>query len=111
MTALLGDMYELGADSDNFHEDVGLAYAKAGGSMLFTFGGSADNIARGAVLGGVPNENIFRNDNVKCPEMSGEMLLHSLRPRDILLVKASRGAAAERVIRYIKENSDRLARA
>ena len=111
MTALLGDMYELGADSDNFHEDVGLAYAKAGGSMLFTFGSSADNIARGAVLGGVPNENIFRNDNVKCPEMSGEMLLHSLRPRDILLVKASRGAAAERVIRYIKENSDRLARA
>ena len=108
MTALLGDMYELGEKSDNFHEEVGLAYANAGGSMLFTFGERADNIARGAVLGGIANENIYRNSNIKCPEMSGEMLLHSLKAGDTLLVKASRGAAAERVINYLKENADRL---
>ena len=108
MTALLGDMYELGSSSEKFHEDVGLDFAAMGGALLCTFGSSADNIARGAILGGVSPENIFRNDNVKCPEMSGEMLLHSLRRGDVLLVKASRGAAAERVIRYIKENSDRL---
>ena len=40
--------------------------------------------------------------------MSGEMILHSLRRGDVLLVKASRGAAAERVIRYIRENGERL---
>jgi UDP-N-acetylmuramoyl-tripeptide--D-alanyl-D-alanine ligase len=108
MAAVLGDMYELGSSSEKFHEDVGLDFAAMGGSMLCTFGSSADNIARGAILGGVAPENIFRNDNVKCPEMSGEMLLHSLRRGDVLLVKASRGAAAERVIRYIRENSDRL---
>jgi UDP-N-acetylmuramoyl-tripeptide--D-alanyl-D-alanine ligase len=108
MMALLGDMYELGEKSDNFHEEVGLAYANAGGSMLFTFGERADNIARGAVLGGIANENIYRNSNIKCPEMSGEMLLHSLKAGDTLLVKASRGAAAERVINYLKENADRL---
>ena len=108
MAALLGDMYELGSSSDKFHEEVGLSFAKEGGNVLYTFGESADNIARGAVLGGIPNENIFRNGNVRCPEMSGEMLLHTLKAGDTLLVKASRGAAAERVISYLKEHADRL---
>lgn len=108
MTALLGDMYELGAASERLHEQVGLDFAAAGGSTLFTFGQNADGIARGAVLGGVPTENIFRNPDVRSPELSGEMLLHSLRAGDTLLVKASRGAAAERVIAYLKENADRL---
>ena len=108
MTALLGDMYELGEASDKLHESVGLEFAKAGGSVLYTFGRSADNIALGAVLGGVLNENIYRNGDIKEPSISGEMMLSSLRAGDVLLVKASRGAAAERVISYIKENRDRI---
>jgi UDP-N-acetylmuramyl pentapeptide synthase len=36
------------------------------------------------------------------------MLIHSLQKGDVLLVKASRGAAAERVIAYLKENEARL---
>ena len=110
MVALLGDMYELGEHSDRFHESVGLEFARIGGSALFTFGSSADGIAGGAILGGISGENIFRNGNIKAPEISGEMLLHYLDKGDILLVKASRGAAAERVIRYLKENTDRLCR-
>ena len=110
MAALLGDMYELGAATEQFHEQVGLDFAAAGGNKLFTFGQSADHIARGAVLGGVYSENIFRNPDVRNPELSGEMLLHSLRAGDTLLVKASRGAAAERIIKYLKENADRLCR-
>jgi UDP-N-acetylmuramoyl-tripeptide--D-alanyl-D-alanine ligase len=110
MVALLGDMYELGEQSDRFHESVGLEFARIGGSALFTFGSSADGIAGGALLGGISGENIFRNGNIKAPEISGEMLLHYLGKGDILLVKASRGAAAERVIRYLKENTDRLCR-
>ena len=76
--------------------------------MLYTFGENANHIALGAVLGGVLNENVYRNENVRSPEISGEMILGSLRAGDILLVKASRGAAAERVINYIKENRDRI---
>ncbi len=110
MAALLGDMYELGSRSDAFHEEVGREFAKDGGSMLFTFGNSADYIAGGAILGGMLNESIYRNRDVTKPEISGEMLLHSLREGDTLLVKASRGAAAERIIRYLKENRDRLCR-
>lgn len=108
MTALLGDMYELGANEGKFHEEIGLEFARRGGSALFTFGELADMIANGAILGGMESENIFRNRDVRSPEISGEMLIHALRPGDSLLVKASRGASAERVLRYLKENQDRL---
>lgn len=108
MAAVLGDMYELGSNGDRFHEDVGLYFAKQGGSLLYTFGQSAEQIAVGAVLGGIHPENIYRNADIRSPEISGEMLLHSLRAGDTLLVKASRGAAAERILQYLKENSDRL---
>lgn len=108
MTALLGDMYELGAGEREFHEGVGLEFARKGGKALFTFGELADMIAGGAMLGGMSMENIYRNRNVRQPEISGEMLIHALRPNDTLLVKASRGAAAERVLAYLKENKERL---
>ena len=36
------------------------------------------------------------------------MLINTLLPGDTLLVKASRGAAAERVLRYLKDNEHRL---
>ena len=108
MTALLGDMYELGANEGAFHEEVGLEFARRGGSALFTFGSLADMIANGAVLGGMQSEDIFRNRDVRSPEISGEMLIHALRPGDALLVKASRGAAAERVLRYLEANKERL---
>ncbi|MBP3370138.1 MAG: UDP-N-acetylmuramoyl-tripeptide--D-alanyl-D-alanine ligase [Clostridia bacterium] len=109
MTALLGDMYELGVGTKRFHEEVGLEFARRGGSALYTFGELADMIAGGAMLGGMPIANIYCNRNVRQPDVSGEMLLSNLRPGDTLLVKASRGAAAERVLRYLEENKDRLA--
>lgn len=108
MAAVLGDMYELGSNGDRFHEEVGLYFAKQGGSLLYTFGQAAEQIAMGAILGGVHPEQIYRNADIRSPELSGEMLLHSLRAGDTLLVKASRGAAAERILQYLKENSDRL---
>ena len=108
MAAVLGDMYELGNTSAALHETVGSNFAKMGGSLLFTFGENAEDIASGAIYGGMNPENIYRNRNVRAPEITGEMLLHSLRAGDTLLVKASRGAAAERIIEYLKANCERL---
>ena len=108
MTALLGDMYELGICSDASHESMGLEFARRGGSALYTFGALANTIADGAVLGGMQNENIFRNLDISRPDISGEMLINTLRAGDMLLVKASRGVRAERVIEYLRENEARL---
>ena len=65
-------------------------------------------IATGAVLGGMSNENIFRNLEVTRPDISGEMLINTLKAGDTLLVKASRGAQAEKVIAYLRDNEERL---
>ena len=108
MAAVLGDMYELGEKAELFHEEIGMYFAKQGGSLLYTFGQMAEQIACGAILGGMMPEQIYRNGDTRAPEISGEMLLHSLRAGDTLLVKASRGAAAERILTYLKEHSDRL---
>ncbi|MBE6533619.1 MAG: UDP-N-acetylmuramoyl-tripeptide--D-alanyl-D-alanine ligase [Ruminococcaceae bacterium] len=108
MTALLGDMYELGDYSKTAHESIGLEFARREGSALYTFGELANTIADGAILGGMQSENIFRNADLSRPEISGEMLINTLRAGDMLLVKASRGVKAERVIEYLKENEARL---
>lgn len=108
MAAVLGNMYELGKDSDRFHEEIGLYFAKQGGDLLYTFGESAEQFAIGAILGGMQPENIYRNRDTGSPEISGEMLLRSLQSGDTLLVKASRGAAAERILDYLKKNRERL---
>ena len=108
MTALLGDMYELGLCSESAHESVGLKFARTGGSALYTYGQLADGIANGAILGGMDAEAVFRNPDKSRPDISGEMLIRTLQAGDTLLVKGSRGVAAERVIEYLKENEARL---
>jgi UDP-N-acetylmuramyl pentapeptide synthase len=40
-----------------------------------------------------------------------DMILRVSEPGDVLLVKASRGARAERILNYIKENKDRIKKA
>lgn len=108
MAALLGDMYELGQCSDSAHEGVGLEFARRGGNMLFTYGSLADGIANGAVLGGMDTRNVFRNADISSPEISGEMIISTLKKGDMLLVKGSRGVKAEKVIEYLLKNEERL---
>ena len=110
MTALLGDMYELGECSESSHEAMGIEFARRGGAALYTFGALANTIADGALLGGMDNESIFRNLDINSPEISGEMIINTLSAGDMLLVKASRGVRAERVIEYLRENEARLRR-
>lgn len=106
--ALLGDMLELGETSPLLHKDVGAYIAKKGCGLLFTYGERAQNIALSAIENGMNPENVYVNLKAESPEITGEMMLHALRSGDILLVKASRSMAAERVIGFLKENIDKL---
>ena len=108
MAALLGDMYELGQCSKAGHEGVGAEFARRDGDLLFTYGMLADGIANGAILGGTDLQNVFRNPDINRPEISGEMIINTLRKGDMLLVKGSRGVRAEKVIEYLMQNEDRL---
>jgi UDP-N-acetylmuramoyl-tripeptide--D-alanyl-D-alanine ligase len=97
-TALLGDMLELGEDSPSFHEAVGQYAAEHGLQRLFAYGTYGDDLARGAGLGGMPEEAIYVQKDKNDPAAMAEILKEVLIENDILLVKASRGVAAEKVL-------------
>ncbi len=96
--ALLGDMLELGDKSPELHRAVGEYAAAAGVKVLITIGERANEIAAGAGL----DETLRIVDSEKKQE-AAEALLSLLRPGDILLVKASRGLALEKITEILNE--------
>ena len=100
--ALLGDMRELGTTTATLHAGVGSYLAEKKPDFLFTYGElSSENLANGAVNNGMSEKQIFRSP-VTDAEAVGKKLLSVLKEGDVLLVKASRGLAAENVLNYVK---------
>ena len=104
--ALLGDMLELGVETRILHEGVGVACAEAGVDLLYTFGAAAENIAIGAARRGIPRENIRQNPDPSAPEVSAAQLHADLQKNDVLLIKASRALAAERIITHLEKYAE-----
>ena len=94
--AVLGDMKELGKNSDSLHFDTG-KYAAAVADILITVGKSAELIADGARYGGMDSDNIYKfgADDISavCEKIREIGLLG-----DCLLIKASRSMKLERII-------------
>ena len=99
--ALLGDMLELGTDSEKMHFEIGEYIAKSGISLLFTFGKGAKAYAEGAKKAGFSEGDLFSVESKDDFEICAQIILEKLCDKDILLVKASRSIAAERVIKYM----------
>ncbi len=95
--AVLGDMLELGADSRALHAEVGRYFACGRADTIYTFGTLANDIASSAepLLG---EENVARFSDVSRPEDVARRIRESAREGDVVLVKASRAIAAERII-------------
>ncbi len=94
--ALLGDMFELGENSDRWHRETGRFFAENGTDVLVTFGKSAQLYSEGAEGIIPPDRRISFTDpsDVHSPAAA---LAEILRPGDVLIVKASNGMHAERV--------------
>jgi UDP-N-acetylmuramoyl-tripeptide--D-alanyl-D-alanine ligase len=92
--AVLGEMLELGDLSDEGHRSVGEA-AAAMVDLLVVVGEGAAGIADGARSAGMARHAV-----VVVPDRARavDTLLPQLRPADIVLVKASRGAELDRVV-------------
>ena len=89
--AVLGDMFELGADEKELHRSVG-EHAKAIGiDELITIGNLAENIAEGG------DGRHFRDK-----EAFIEVLDEHIRPGDLVLVKASRGMHLEEIVERLR---------
>ncbi len=93
--AVLGEMLELGEQSQTLHAACGRAAAAAGVELLFVVGGgAARELASGAVSGGIPAANVswFETSERAAPVVAG-----AVRSGDLVLVKGSRGIQTDLV--------------
>jgi murE/murF fusion protein len=98
--AILGDMLELGASSDEAHKEVGRIAAQAGLNFLALVGSFAGLIAEGAVAAGMESSKVVVfADKQDIPGWMKELEKKQMLPRDSwVLVKASRGMRMETVV-------------
>jgi UDP-N-acetylmuramoyl-tripeptide--D-alanyl-D-alanine ligase len=90
--AVLGEMLELGASSEADHVAVGEYAASRGVDVVVTVGAAAEAIADGARrTPGWSGEAVPTAGR----EQAADWLRHNAVARDVILVKASRGAALE----------------
>jgi UDP-N-acetylmuramoyl-tripeptide--D-alanyl-D-alanine ligase len=100
--AVLGDMLELGQYSAEQHKQIGERVAQTA-HVLFTVGVRARGIAEGALAAGMNEANIFQYDSVL---RAGQELQTFLKSGDVVLVKASQGIRAERIIEEVMHAPD-----
>ncbi|MDI3316068.1 MAG: UDP-N-acetylmuramoyl-tripeptide--D-alanyl-D-alanine ligase [Bacillota bacterium] len=93
--AVLGEMLELGPESERYHREAGAKAAASGVSLLIAVGAGPAllALAEAARQAGVP-EVVEAED----AGAAAEAALNRLRPGDVVLVKGSRALGLERVV-------------
>ena len=91
--AVLGEMRELGGESERGHREVGETAATLGVNQLITIGDTADLIAEGARTAGLDKVSSVRS-TAEAAKLLGEIA----KPGDLVLIKGSRAARTEQVI-------------
>ncbi|PYL62054.1 MAG: UDP-N-acetylmuramoyl-tripeptide--D-alanyl-D-alanine ligase [Verrucomicrobia bacterium] len=91
--AVLGEMLELGEESERGHREVGETAAGLKIDKLIAIGDVAAGIADGARNAGLKNTAV-----VKSTSEAAELLTEIAQPGDLVLIKGSRGARTEEVI-------------
>jgi UDP-N-acetylmuramoyl-tripeptide--D-alanyl-D-alanine ligase len=102
--AALGEMGELGAESEAAHREAGRLAASLGIDEIFLLGGSADIVAAGARDAGMDPSKIHLETS---HESAARALRSRLRKGDSLLVKGSRAATMERVLAALETKESR----
>ncbi|MCC6214101.1 MAG: UDP-N-acetylmuramoyl-tripeptide--D-alanyl-D-alanine ligase [Polyangiaceae bacterium] len=92
LVLVLGEMRELGALSREAHAEMGVVAAASGAALVLGVAGDASVLVEAARRGGA--EARFTGDAAAA---AGEALA-AVRPGDVVLVKASRGVHAERIV-------------
>ena len=91
--AVLGEMRELGPESERGHREVGESAATLGVDQLITIGDVAELIAEGARTAGLAKVSSARSTGA-----AARLLGEIAGPGDLVLIKGSRAARTEQVI-------------
>lgn len=101
--AVLADMLELGAVSDQAHQELGQEAADCGVQCLLTFGENARLTAQAAQQAGIPFVQHFETR-----EEIAAWLKENARPGDYILLKGSHNMALEKILPELYEGKDVL---
>jgi len=99
--AVLGDMLELGSESNTLHAEIGHYLVEMGVDELFTFGDASRHLNQAARTKGLPRRAAHHYSDFN---LMMEDLTSSLTPGDSVLVKGSRGMRLERVSETLKQS-------
>jgi UDP-N-acetylmuramoyl-tripeptide--D-alanyl-D-alanine ligase len=103
LVLVLGEMRELGALSAEQHDQIGELAAASGAALLVAVAGDAARFVPAAERAGVAAHF------AETAEQALSWLLGKLEAKDVVLVKASRGVRAERLVRGLIEAKGRAA--
>jgi UDP-N-acetylmuramoyl-tripeptide--D-alanyl-D-alanine ligase len=92
LVLVIGEMRELGPLSEREHRRVGDALAESGAARLFAVAGDAIFYAEASARRGIPTDFSETADAALASLRAG------IRPGDVVLVKASRGVRADRIV-------------
>ncbi len=93
-----GEMLELGPDAARLHYECGAWAAHRGVDILVAIRGTAQEIARGAVEAGMPQETVSFFGDV---DSAAEFLIGAAQAGDLILIKGSRGVQLDRIVRSL----------
>ncbi|TAN32664.1 UDP-N-acetylmuramoyl-tripeptide--D-alanyl-D-alanine ligase [Patescibacteria group bacterium] len=96
--AVLGDMLELGAETENAHRELGFLAAGLGIDHLLTVGVAAKHMAAAAREAGLNTDKIFSFDQ---SGEAGKFLQERMKRGDVILVKGSQSMRMERIVKEI----------
>ncbi len=99
---VLGDMLELGRYSVQEHEHIG-ELVPSSADILITLGLRARSIAQAALEHGMSEKVILQYDDI---DRAGHELLEMLKPHDLILIKASQGMRAERLVQRLMKHPE-----
>jgi len=102
--AVLGDMLEIGAYTEEGHRRLGEAVVKSGIRHLIAVGERSRDIIRGATAAGLADDFIFYFDR---SEEAGQFLQNRIKAGDVILVKGSQGMRMEKVVKEIMAEPER----
>ena len=98
---VLGDMLELGEKSKSEHERVVLKAMESKPGLLVLIGDEMKNGYEVAVKAGFVNAKYIPSHDEAAMEEAGKEILESAKDNDVILIKASRGIALERIVSII----------
>lgn len=96
--AVLGDMLELGPETEFAHRQIGFQVAELGVDVLITVGEASKHTAQAALEAGMDEHKVIMFDN---SESAAHFLQEVLKEGDVALIKGSQSIRMEKIVKEI----------